>query len=391
MSVEPPDTSSTHPTSPDGAAGQPSAADLERYRRYLQAEWEAAALYRSLADAEPSEERAAVLRELAAMEDRHGARWRSRLEGAGAPLPTWKPSLRSRALALLARAAGTRAVIPILERAEGSDANMYAAEPGAEDFALEEKTHARVFARLEAERSGAPSIAQREPWHRGSGGGSLRAGVFGINDGLVSNLSLVMGVAGAAPGREFIILAGLAGLLAGAFSMASGEYISMRVQRELFEREIDIERAELEESPDEEREELALIYRAKGIPAAEAERVASRLVADKQIALDTLAREEVGLDPRELGSPWGAALTSFAMFAAGAALPVLPYLVLVGPPAFFGSVALSGLALLVVGALTALLTGRSLLLGAGRMLLIGAASAAVTFAVGRLLGVALAG
>ncbi len=394
------DTPSNHPPTRnlaagvDGGGAPPSPADLRRYRSYLLAEWEAAALYRRLADAEKDEERASVLRELAGMEDKHAARWKGKLEAAGEPLPSWKPSQRSRFLGLLARASGTRAVIPILERAEGGDANMYAAEPGAEDFALDEKMHARVFARLQGENgagSAGAGITERERWHRGAGGGSFRAGVFGINDGLVSNLSLVMGIAGAESGHDIIVLAGLAGLLAGAFSMATGEYVSMRVQRELFEREIDLEREELETNPEEERQELALIYRAKGLPPAEAEQVATRLIADKETALDTLAREELGLDPGELGSPWGAAISSFLMFALGASLPVLPYLLLAGQGAFLGSLVLSGLALAIAGGSTAFLTGRSLLFGAGRMLLLGAASATVTFGVGRLLGVALAG
>ena len=370
--------------------------ELRRYARYLRAEWEAAALYRRLADAEPDSQRAAILRELAVMEERHAARWRSKLTAAGASLPAWRLSPRSRALGWLARLAGTRAVIPILERGEAGDQDMYAAEPAAQDFSREERTHGRVFARLmtghpDTARAAASQIAAQEGRHRSAGGGSLRAGVFGINDGLLSNLSLVMGVAGAASGQATILLAGLAGLLAGAFSMATGEFISMSVQRELFEREIAVERAELEADPEEERQELALIYRAKGLSADEAERVAGQLIADRTSALDTLAREELGLDPGELGSPWGAALSSFAMFAVGAFVPVLPYLVLTGQVAFVGSIVLSGLAIVLVGGLTAVLTGRSVLVGAVRQLALGAAAAAVTFGVGRLLGVALTG
>jgi VIT1/CCC1 family predicted Fe2+/Mn2+ transporter len=271
---------------------------------------------------------------------------------------------------------------------------MYAAEPAAQDFSVEERSHARVFARMAGRTAatGGSAIAERESHHRGAGGGSLRAAVFGVNDGLVSNLSLVMGVAGAVQSsRESILLAGLAGLLAGAFSMATGEYVSMRVQRELFERELDLERAELEENPEEERAELALIYRAKGLPADEASRLAAKMIDNPETALDTLAREELGLNPDELGSPWGAAASSFVSFALGALLPVLPYLLLAGQNAFVGSLLASGLALAAVGAATSLLTGRSALFGAARMLGLGLASAGVTFLVGRLLGVALGG
>ncbi|MDQ3809417.1 MAG: VIT1/CCC1 family protein [Chloroflexota bacterium] len=396
MPDTPPEQSVSDPPEPPAPTAPASPEELSRYGRYLRAEWEAAALYRRLADTEPDAERAAVLRELAGMEERHAARWQSKLSLAGAPLPTWKPSLRSRALGWLARVAGTRAVVPILERAEAGDEDMYAAEPAAQDFSLDERTHARVFARLltghpNTARAAASQIAAREGRHRSAAGGSVRAGVFGVNDGLLSNLSLVMGVAGAASNQSTILLTGVAGLLAGAFSMATGEFISMSVQRELFEREIDVERAELESDPDEERQELALIYRAKGLSADEAERVAAQLMADRGSALDTLAREELGLDPGELGSPWGAALSSFAMFAVGAFVPVLPYLLLSGQVAFFGSIVLSSLGILLVGAVTAVLTGRSVLVGAARQLALGAAAAAVTFGAGRLLGVALRG
>jgi VIT1/CCC1 family predicted Fe2+/Mn2+ transporter len=219
----------------------------------------------------------------------------------------------------------------------------------------------------------------------------LRAAVFGVNDGLVSNLSLVMGVAGAAQSHQAILLAGVAGLLAGAFSMATGEYVSMRVQRELFEREIELERAELEENPDEERAELALIYRAKGLAPDEAGRLASKMIDNQATALDTLAREELGLNPDELGSPTGAATSSFFSFAAGALLPVLPYLLPFGSVAFVASVILSALALALVGAATSLLTGRSALFGAGRMVGLGLLAAGVTYVVGHFLGVAVSG
>jgi VIT1/CCC1 family predicted Fe2+/Mn2+ transporter len=368
-----------------------TAEDARRYRGYLLAEWDASTLYRRLADAERDPERAEVLRELASVEDRHAARWQDLLSRANQPLPDRHSSLRSRALAGAARLLGTRAVLPLIERPESGDADMYAQEPAAQDFSVDERNHARVFAALASGASAGTAFWHHERRHRGAGGGSLRAAVFGVNDGLVSNLSLVMGVAGAEAGPSMLVLAGVAGLLAGAFSMATGEYVSMRVQRELFERELAIETEELETMPEEEEAELALIYRAKGLPREDAERIAHTIIADRATALDTLAREELGLDPSELGSPWGAAVSSFLAFSAGALLPVLPYLLLAGPSAFQGSVALSGLALAAVGGFTALLTGRSLLYGAARMLLLGAASATVTFLVGRLLGVALAG
>lgn len=236
-------------------------------------------------------------------------------------------------------------------------------------------------------------VADREQWHKAASGnsGTLRAAIFGINDGLVSNTSLVMGVAGADVGNSYVLLAGVAGLLAGAFSMAAGEYVSMQSQRELFERQIALERDELEENPDEERQELALIYQAKGIPRPDAERLAASLMRDKEVALDTLVREELGLDPDELGSPWGAAFSSFVAFAVGAVIPVVPYLLFAGFTAFVVSVLLVALALFGVGAGVSLLTGRGVLYSGGRMVLIGALAAGVTYLVGKLIGVSLGG
>jgi VIT1/CCC1 family predicted Fe2+/Mn2+ transporter len=214
--------------------------------------------------------------------------------------------------------------------------------------------------------------------------------IFGVSDGLVSNVALVMGVAGATASEgSFVLLAGVAGLLAGAFSMAAGEYISMQSQRELFERQIALERAELEAMPEEEEAELAGIYRAKGFSEAEAAAIAQRMFASPEQALDTLVREELGLDPDELGSPWGAALGSFVAFAIGAAIPVLPYLFGTGSVPFLASIVLSVAALFAVGAGVSLVTGRGVLFSGGRQVLIGAAAAIVTYVVGRAIGVAV--
>lgn len=224
--------------------------------------------------------------------------------------------------------------------------------------------------------------------HRGAGGGSLRAAVFGVNDGLVSNTSLVMGMAGAALSSEVVFLTGVAGLLAGAFSMAAGEFISMRTQREMFEHQIAQEKEELELYPDEEAEELALIYEARGLPIEEARTVAKTLVADPKTALDALAREELGLNPDELGSSVGAAFWSFLAFSAGAFLPLIPFLLgFQNPVPAAASVA--AFALFSVGAAMSLFSGRNALLGGVRMLAIGALAGAATFGIGSLFGVAV--
>jgi VIT1/CCC1 family predicted Fe2+/Mn2+ transporter len=227
---------------------------------------------------------------------------------------------------------------------------------------------------------------------KASAGGrnTLRSAVLCSNDGLVSNLSLVMGVAGAAAAERTILLTGLAGLVAGACSMAMGEWLSVTSTRELYQRQIATEAAELEQSPEEEMEELALIYQAKGLSEAEAQNLARRLLSQKDVALDTLVREELGIDPKKLGgSAWTAASTSFALFALGAIFPVAPFPFLSGLTAIVASLALSGLALATVGAATALFTGRGVLFSAARQLSIGYDAAFVTYGIVRLACVAL--
>jgi VIT1/CCC1 family predicted Fe2+/Mn2+ transporter len=224
----------------------------------------------------------------------------------------------------------------------------------------------------------------------GSRSGALRAAIFGVNDGLVSNLSLIMGVAGGGLGPEGIVLAGVAGLLAGAFSMGAGEYVSMRVQREIFERLIHLEAHELGTDPEGELEELTHLLRRRGIPGDAAATAARAMMADPKQALDVHAREELGLDPEELGSPWGAAASSFTTFAAGAFVPLVPYLFTGGAAAAWTAVGLALGTLFVVGASLAVFTGRSWFFAGVRQLLIGGAAATVTFVVGRALGVAAA-
>lgn len=227
----------------------------------------------------------------------------------------------------------------------------------------------------------------RAEGHRSSGqSGTFRAAVFGINDGLVSNLSLVMGVAGAVTDSRFVLLAGVAGLLAGSFSMAAGEYVSMRAQRELFEYQIALEKRELAEDPQGEEKELELIYRSKGLPDDAAAKLASHMMADPVVALETHAKEELGLDLEELGSPWGAAVSSFVAFIVGAIIPVAAYLFFPSQTAFKISLVLSGLGLLVVGGVLSRFTGRSLWFSAIRMLFIGSLAATITYLVGRVVG-----
>jgi VIT1/CCC1 family predicted Fe2+/Mn2+ transporter len=377
-------------------------SEIARWTANYVGEREGAALYEALAAVEKNPRRAEVLRRMAAVEARHAARWEEKLRAAGVEPPRVRGGLQARAIPWLAARMGVDAVLPLVRGMELRAAGTYAGQADAQDFVPDERGHARTLAALtngsmpstagaEAAAGASAAILESEHWHRRSGGGSLRAAVFGVNDGLVSNLSLVIGVAGADPEPRFILLAGVAGLLAGAFSMAAGEYVSVSAQREVFERQIALEREELAMSPEQEREELSLLYQAKGIPSEEADLIAGRLMADPAAALDTMVREELGLDPDELGSPWGAAISSFLAFGAGAVLPVLPYIFAEGTLAFVLSIVLSGLGLFVVGGAITLFTGRNPLFGGLRMLGIGAIAAAITYVVGRLIGVGVAG
>jgi VIT1/CCC1 family predicted Fe2+/Mn2+ transporter len=368
--------------------------EARRYRANLQGEIDSAAVYGALAAAEPDANLAAVYRKLAAVESAHAEFWRTRL--ASPRLMGLPPSLRARALAWLARRFGPSFVLPTIAAAEARDVDAYDNQPEAVAAGLptDERSHARLIEAAASTGNGlvGPAIATLEGRHRGGGGNFLRAAVLGANDGLVSNLSLVMGVAGAATAAHTIVLTGIAGLVAGSCSMAMGEWLSVNSARELNQKQIATEAAELETSPREEQEELALIYQAKGLTEPQAKALAERLLGDKRTALDTLAREELGIDPQSLGgSAWAAAGASFCLFAFGAVFPVVPYLALSGWPAVFASLGLSGVVLAAIGAGTSLFTGRGLAFSAARQLLIGYLAAAITFSIGRLVGVALNG
>jgi VIT1/CCC1 family predicted Fe2+/Mn2+ transporter len=371
--------------------------DVQRYRANLQGEVDSAAVYTALAEAEPEPNLAAVYRKLASVESAHAQFWRDHLGRRGVRGLAITPSFRARAMAWLARRFGASFILPSIEAAEARDVDAYDNQPEAVAGGLPtaERSHAKVLeAAASASRGGlvGPEIATLEGRHRGAGGNALRAAVLGANDGLVSNLSLVMGVAGAATSAHTILLTGVAGLVAGSCSMAMGEWLSVNSARELNQRQIATEKDELEQNPEEEKEELVLIYQAKGIPEAQAKALADRLLDNKDTALDTLVREELGIDPASLGgSAWSAAAASFLLFAFGAIFPVAPYAVLEGGPALIASLALSGLVLAGIGAGTSLFTGRGVLFSSGRQIAIGYLAAAVTFGIGRLMGATLGG
>jgi VIT1/CCC1 family predicted Fe2+/Mn2+ transporter len=330
----------------------------------------AAFLYRVIAAVESGKPREKLFIGLAAEAESQAAIWEKKARAAGADIPPFVPDVRSRIVAGLVRRHGPRRLRGVLAAMKVRGMSVYAAGGSGKVF---------------------PHRLDDIGHHRGlSGGGNLRAAVFGVSDGLISNASLIMGVAGASADNVMILLTGVAGLVAGAFSMAAGEYVSVRSQREMYEYQIGLERDELAEYPEEEARELALIYEARGIAAGEAQRMAQQIIGDPEQALDTLAREELGLNPEDLGSPWGAALFSFFSFAAGSAIPLLPFVFGAGSASLTMAIVLTALALFAVGATLSLFTGRSAVLSGLRMLAIGAAAGGITYLVGTLLGVSLA-
>jgi VIT1/CCC1 family predicted Fe2+/Mn2+ transporter len=373
----------------------PESKAPPRYLDNLQGEVDRAAVYTALAEGERDPKLADVFRQLAAVEAAHAALWRRRIERAGTHV-VMRPGPRARVLAWLARRFGPAFVLPTIAANEARDSTAYDNQPEvmAAGLPADERSHAHILreaAGKAASRGGlsGPALAMLEGRHRG-GGNALRAAVLGANDGLVSNLSLVMGMAGAAAAEQTILLTGLAGLVAGALSMAMGEWLSVTSSRELYQNQIATEAAELRENPEEEKEELTLIYQAKGLDEPKARALAEKLLANEDTALDTLVREELGLDPAGLGgSAWQAAASSFILFALGAIFPVAPFMFLQGQAALIASLLLSAAALVLIGAGTSLFTGRGVVFSGIRQLLIGLAAAGVTYGLGAVAGVSL--
>ncbi|MBI4193509.1 MAG: VIT1/CCC1 transporter family protein [Betaproteobacteria bacterium] len=341
--------------------------ELESWRE----EKRSAYLYRVVAEAEAGTPRQALFTELAREAEKQAGIWARHAQTAGRTVPgDFEPDMRTRVVARLVRKFGPRPLRGVLAAMKVRGMSLYT--------------------NVSAGHPMPQSAGGLEHRHRGvASGGNLRAAVFGVNDGLISNASLILGVAGATSDHAIILLSGAAGLIAGAFSMAAGEYVSVRSQREMYEYQIRLEREELEHYPEEEAEELALIYEARGHSREEAVSLAKNLTADPQYALATLAREELGLNPDDLGSPWGAALFSFFAFAAGAAIPLLPFLVVSGAASLGIAVLLTAGALFAVGGTLSLFTGQRAIYSGGRMLVIGAAAGTFTYLIGTLLGVTL--
>ena len=368
--------------------------DIERYLTNWQKEIDGAALYRVLAEKESQPQMKEVYLKLAATEEKHGAAWEKKLKELNVNLPPRKPTWRTATMIWLARRFGPQFVLPTITNNEQADSRAYdgQADQEAQEFSHEERSHARLLAMASQTSGGLPggSVAQLEGRHKASGGNALRAAVLGANDGLVSILSLTMGVAGATNSRPAILIAGLAGVLAGAGSMALGEWLSVQSSRELYEHQLKIEAEEIAESPEEEQEELALIYQSKGLVEDRAKELAAHMMEDKDSILDTLAREELGIDPEELGgSAYEAAIMSFFLFTFGAIFPMLPYLFWNGTLAIILSLFVSAVGLFIIGAAITLMTGKSILFSGTRQVLVGIAAAGLTYGIGKLIGVSV--
>lgn len=393
-----------------------NVAATDRYLSYLSSERAARNMYRTLAELTTGDRREALL-ELADIEQRHADHWANLIIEKGGTPPADDAGVAPDDQELLdrARRLSLDVVLPDLEQAERDAQGIYDNEPdAAAGMADDERVHEQVLNRLRSAAAATPdamadsvsataapappartmddvrsTLNAAEPWHRTDKSGSLRAAVFGASDGLVSNTALVMGFAGSGQAQGTVLLAGVAGLLAGAFSMAAGEYVSVASQKDIFRREIAMEAAELREKPLEEQRELELIYRAKGLDKDTARQAAERIMADPEVALDTLAREELGLDPGDLGSPVKVAASSFAAFAVGAVVPVIPYLITGGTTALILAVIFASLALLLVGGVVGRLSGLGITKAALRQFAVGAGAAAVTFVLGSLVGTGL--
>lgn len=331
-------------------------------------------LYHFIAESEKETPRAILFKHLGDSARNQALHWEKTLKQMGIEVPSsYTPTFRIKLVSWLIMLLGPKALKPILAAMKVRGLSVYLGE-----MAGQATVKKKSVSKIHEDRHGAIR-----------NGVIIRASVFGVNDGLISNASLILGIAGASSSTNLIILSGIAGLCAGAFSMAAGEYISMRSQRELFEYQIALERAELEEYPEEEAAELSYIYQARGLEKADADLLAQKVLLDKENALNTLAREELGLNPDDLGSPWSAAISSLLSFALGGFIPVVPFLFDFGKNSLTISIFLTGAFLFAVGSVLSLFTGRNAVFSGLRMLAIGALAGGVTFLIGHWVGVNL--
>lgn len=360
----------------------------------IQTEIDASYLYQKLAEHEEDPTIANVFRQMSEIEKGHAEAFakKENLSVENLIQPSW----RAKTLNLIGKVFGYDYVLGSLMDTEKGLSNAIISTKKKNNLAIRgtESAHVSILRAIleKEEKVTGAQLSKFEKKHRSVGGNAIRAAVLGGNDGLVSNFSLIMGIAGATAGQEGVLLAGLAGLLAGALSMSLGEWISVKSSQELYENQMQIEMEELETNPEGEQKELALIYIAKGIPEDQAHAMAADIMKDPSQAHEVLVKEELGINAEELkGSAIEAAVYSFIMFAIGAIIPVIPFFFMTGMNAVMVSVALSAVGLFLIGAAITLFTGRNVWYSGFRQVLFGLAAAAVTFGVGKLIGVSVAG
>lgn len=367
----------------------------DKFLKFYEDERNSALLYQTLAEIEGDPRLSEVYNRIAETELQHADTWAEKIKIAGGITPDFRPTWRTRTLVWLARRFGSAMILPSIQAMEQNGVQGYSQQPQAGGMKAQERSHAMLVKQIISGMGGGmggSALAQLEGRHRSTGGNALRAAVLGANDGMVSNLSLIMGVAGATMDNRAVLITGLAGMLAGSISMALGEWLSVTSSRELFHHQIKIETEEIEQAPEEEAEELTLIYEARGLSREHASMLASQILTDSKYAIETMAREELGVDPQELGgSAWEAALTSFVLFAIGAIVPVISFTFLGGLNAVIVSILLSTIGLFILGSVITLFTGRTVFYSGIRMVIFGLLAAAVTFGIGRLIGQSIGG
>jgi VIT1/CCC1 family predicted Fe2+/Mn2+ transporter len=358
----------------------------------IQTEIDASYLYQKLAEHEDDPTIAGIYRQMSEIENGHVAAF---IKQANVPATSkFTPSWRAKTLNMVGKVFGYDYVLGALMDTEKSISQAIIRNKKKNKLPLAgtENNHVNILRTILEEQSivTGTQLSKFESRHRSVGGNAIRAAVLGGNDGLVSNFSLVMGVAGATAGGNAVLVAGLAGLLAGALSMALGEWISVKSSQELYENQMEIELQELTTDPEGEMKEIALIYIAKGIPEEQAHAMAADLINDKGRAHELLVREELGINTEELkGSAIEAAIYSFILFSIGAVIPLVPFFFRTGTTAILLSVLFSAAGLFLIGAAITLFTGRNVLFSGFRQVLFGLAAAAVTFGIGKLIGVSL--
>ena len=368
---------------------------LAKLKDQLQMEVDAAFLYQKLSEKYREEPARTIFSKMSAIEQKHTQHFLKRVQVELPEYSAPKPSFRARLQIKIADLVGYDFVINHLAAVEWKTAKSVIASKQAkgEPITGYENVHLNILKSISVDNTSnneGETLNRLEGKHRSIQGNSLRAAVLGANDGLVSNMSLVMGVAGAAQGSSSVLIAGVAGLLAGSISMALGEWLSVQSSREYYQRQIDIEAEELENSPEEEMNELTLLYQAKGMSEADARKLAEKVFSNKDTALDVLIKEELGIDKEGLGgSAYHAAFTSFLLFSIGAVIPLFPFFFRSDNVAIVLSLLFSTVGLFLIGSLITFFTGKGILYSGFRQIFFGLAAAAVTFYIGKAIGVGI--